>query len=341
MKKMAKACAAIAACAGFVFSLAALSACGDDDDLITGDFSTAATAAQMSDVQTRLETADMFGDTAAQGWTRNIRLVDDTRITAELNYGEQSNVSYEYVKDIDHTFSFAGDGQQVGVRGSGSYRYKNEITDYDGYDEYVMRTEYDGESYSDEDYLYIDGFIDYTDDYLGTDYARSDKFRMPFNDCFDGIVYIDSFGDITEDFISLADVYGIFSAGGFDVYVDSSADADTLKVKISLDIDEWLDMFADTVSGVLGSLGDIYVDAWDIYDAVYSGYFEYYLEFDKTGDTLLGYGNKYYFNVDFDSVILGYDTSAGIVIDSEVWVVCTDSAAAQLPSDLNEYGLFI
>ena len=90
MKKIAKVCAALSLCVGFTFSLAALSACGDDA-MIDGDFTTEATAEQVTEVREYLsdinfETA--LGDTQAEDWSYNARFYTDGKgVSAQTEAG--------------------------------------------------------------------------------------------------------------------------------------------------------------------------------------------------------------------------------------------------------------
>ena len=132
MIKIAKVCAALSLCVGFTFSLAALSACGDDA-MIDGDFTTEATAEQVTEVREYLsdinfETA--LGDTQAEDWSYNARFYTDGNIDLSMSAtGTEDGTPVNYLLNtdtdvrFDHIMTFYGSPELPSLRGSGQMNY--------------------------------------------------------------------------------------------------------------------------------------------------------------------------------------------------------------------------
>ena len=89
MNKFLKRSVIIALCAGFAFSVIALSACSEKD-LIDGNFRTEATAEQLAEVKELVseENAEnIIGDTQSEGWSYNARFVSNGSIDFDINVG--------------------------------------------------------------------------------------------------------------------------------------------------------------------------------------------------------------------------------------------------------------
>ena len=109
MKKIAKVCAVLSLCVGFTFSLAALSACGDDA-MIDGDFTTEATAEQVTEVREYLSEASYdtaLGDTSSEDWSYNARFYADGNIDFSISAtGTENSVPVNYMLSADTDVRF-------------------------------------------------------------------------------------------------------------------------------------------------------------------------------------------------------------------------------------------
>lgn len=132
MKKIAKVCAALSLCVGFTFSLAALSACGDGN-MIDGDFTTEATAEQVTEVREYLSEASYdtaLGDTSSEDWSYNARFYADGNIDFSISAtGTENSVPVNYMLSadtdvrFDHIMTLYGTPESPSLRGSGQMNY--------------------------------------------------------------------------------------------------------------------------------------------------------------------------------------------------------------------------
>lgn len=339
MKKIAKVCAALSLCVGFTFSLAALSACGDDA-MIDGDFTTEATAEQVTEVREYLsdinfETA--LGDTQAEDWSYNARFYTDGNIDLSMSAtGTEDGTPVNYLLNtdtdvrFDHIMTFYGSPELPSLRGSGQMNYDlavemtNPVPTQISAETVTITQQIDGACYNDAEYFYIDGSARMS---VGeAENTFSGKFRTDFSDLFGSLVIESGSG-----FADLSPILDALGQAGAAIYVD---DSETFKVKISLDVNAWAGMNEELFAEMTAETG-ITVD--DILDSMRFRCYDLYLDFDKDSGLLLGYGSVADVSTDFSMEADGVDVSFALNIDYESWFLFSDKAADDLPEDLSEY----
>lgn len=339
MKKIAKVCAALSLCVGFTFSLAALSACGDGN-MIDGDFTTEATAEQVTEVREYLsdinfETA--LGDTQAEDWSYNARFYTDGNIDLSMSAtGTEDGTPVNYLLNtdtdvrFDHIMTFYGSPELPSLRGSGQMNYDlavemtNPVPTQISAETVTITQQLDGACYNDAEYFYIDGSVGMSS--FGAESTYSGKFRTGFYDLFGSLVLTEGSG-----FADLSPILDALGQAGAAIYVD---DSETFKVKISLDVNAWAGMNEELFAEMTAETG-ITVD--DILDSMRFRCYDLYLDFDKDSGLLLGYGSVADVSTDFSMEADGVDVSFALNIDYESWFLFSDKAADDLPEDLSEY----
>lgn len=339
MKKFAKVCAALSLCVGFTFSLAALSACGDDA-MIDGDFTTEATAEQVTEVREYLsdinfETA--LGDTQAEDWSYNARFYTDGNIDLSMSAtGTEDGTPVNYLLNtdtdvrFDHIMTFYGSPELPSLRGSGQMNYDlavemtNPVPTQISAETVTITQQIDGACYNDAEYFYIDGSVGMSS--FGAESTYSGKFRTDFSDLFGSLVIESGSG-----FADLSPILDALGQAGAAIYVD---DSETFKVKISLDVNAWAGMNEELFAEMTAETG-VTVD--DILDSMRFRCYDLYLDFDKDSGLLLGYGSVADVSTDFSMEADGVDVSFALNIDYESWFLFSDKAADDLPEDLSEY----
>lgn len=339
MKKFAKVCAALSLCVGFTFSLAALSACGDDA-MIDGDFTTEATAEQVTEVREYLsdinfETA--LGDTQAEDWSYNARFYTDGNIDLSMSAtGTEDGTPVNYLLNtdtdvrFDHIMTFYGSPELPSLRGSGQMNYDlavemtNPVPTQISAETVTITQQLDGACYNDAEYFYIDGSVGMSS--FGAESTYSGKFRTGFYDLFGSLVLTEGSG-----FTDLSPILEALDQAGAAIFVD---DSETFKVKISLDVNAWAGMNEELFAEMTAETG-VTVD--DILDSMRFRCYDLYLDFDKDSGLLLGYGSVADVSTDFSMEADGVDVSFALNIDYESWFLFSDKAADDLPEDLSEY----
>lgn len=339
MKKIAKVCAALSLCVGFTFSLAALSACGDDA-MIDGDFTTEATAEQVTEVREYLsdinfETA--LGDTQAEDWSYNARFYTDGNIDLSMSAtGTEDGTPVNYLLNtdtdvrFDHIMTFYGSPELPSLRGSGQMNYDlavemtNPVPTQISAETVTITQQIDGACYNDAEYFYIDGSVGMSS--FGAESTYSGKFRTGFYDLFGSLVLTEGSG-----FTDLSPILEALDQAGAAIFVD---DSETFKVKISLDVNAWAGMNEEFFAEMTAETG-VTVD--DILDSMRFRCYDLYLDFDKDSGLLLGYGSVADVSTDFSMEADGVDVSFALNIDYESWFLFSDKAADDLPEDLSEY----
>lgn len=339
MKKIAKVCAALSLCVGFTFSLAALSACGDDA-MIDGDFTTEATAEQVTEVREYLsdinfETA--LGDTSSEDWSYNARFYTDGNIDLSMSAtGTEDGTPVNYLLNtdtdvrFDHIMTFYGSPELPSLRGSGQMNYDlavemtNPVPTQISAETVTITQQIDGACYNDAEYFYIDGSVGMSS--FGAESTYSGKFRTGFYDLFGSLVLTEGSG-----FTDLSPILEALDQAGAAIYVD---DSETFKVKISLDVNAWAGMNEEFFAEMTAETG-VTVD--DILDSMRFRCYDLYLDFDKDSGLLLGYGSVADVSTDFSMEADGVDVSFALNIDYESWFLFSDKAADDLPEDLSEY----
>lgn len=339
MKKIAKVCAALSLCVGFTFSLAALSACGDGN-MIDGDFTTEATAEQVTEVREYLsdinfETA--LGDTQAEDWSYNARFYTDGNIDLSMSAtGTEDGTPVNYLLNtdtdvrFDHIMTFYGSPELPSLRGSGQMNYDlavemtNPVPTQISAETVTITQQIDGACYNDAEYFYIDGSVGMSS--FGAESTYSGKFRTGFYDLFGSLVLTEGSG-----FADLSPILDALGQAGAAIYVD---DSETFKVKISLDVNAWAGMNEELFAEMTAETG-VTVD--DILDSMRFRCYDLYLDFDKDSGLLLGYGSVADVSTDFSMEADGVDVSFALNIDYESWFLFSDKAADELPADLSEY----
>lgn len=199
MNKNLKRTIVLALCAGFMFSVIALSACSDKD-LISGNFRTEATASQIEEVKGLIaeeKSEKIVGDTSSENWSYNARFV--TRGSAGfvvnamadkineqgVSEGRQTaDITADIRYDSDHTLTMYNAEGEVGTRGSGKVDYytkfaANGLSEED----YNYERAFKGKSYSDVQNFYIDGSVTTNAD--GVASTQTGKFSIAFDNAFD------------------------------------------------------------------------------------------------------------------------------------------------------------
>lgn len=337
MKKIAKVCAALSLCVGFTFSLAALSACGDDA-MIDGDFTTEATAEQVTEVREYLsdinfETA--LGDTQAEDWSYNARFYADGNIDFSISAtGTENSVPVNYMLSadtdvrFDHIMTLYGTPESPSLRGSGEMYYDLSYAmtapTSSSSDAVTVTQRFDGSCYNDNNYFYIDGSARMS---VGeAENTFSGKFRTDFSDLFGSLVIESGSG-----FADLSPILDALGQAGAAIYVD---DSETFKVKISLGAESWVALSGEDLSEITAETG---VSIEEILENTNFRRYDLYLEFDKDSGLLLGYGSVADVSTDFTMQVEGVEVSVAFDIDYESWFLHSDRAADELPADLSEY----
>lgn len=337
MKKFAKVCAALSLCVGFTFSLAALSACGDDA-MIDGDFTTEATAEQVTEVREYLSEASYdtaLGDTSSEDWSYNARFYADGNIDFSISAtGTENSVPVNYMLSadtdvrFDHIMTLYGTPESPSLRGSGEMYYDLSYAmtapTSSSSDAVTVTQRFDGSCYNDNNYFYIDGSARMS---VGeAENTFSGKFRTGFYDLFGSLVLTEGSG-----FTDLSPILEALDQAGAAIFVD---DSETFKVKISLGAESWVALSDEDLSEITAETG---VSIEEILENTNFRRYDLYLEFDKDSGLLLGYGSVADVSADFTMQVEGVEVSVAFDIDYESWFLHSDRAADELPADLSEY----
>lgn len=337
MKKIAKVCAALSLCVGFTFSLAALSACGDGN-MIDGDFTTEATAEQVTEVREYLSEASYdtaLGDTSSEDWSYNARFYADGNIDFSISAtGTENSVPVNYMLSadtdvrFDHIMTLYGTPESPSLRGSGEMYYDLSYAmtapTSSSSDAVTVTQRFDGSCYNDNNYFYIDGSARMS---VGeAENTFSGKFRTDFSDLFGSLVIESGSG-----FADLSPILEALDQAGAAIFVD---DSETFKVKISLGAESWVALSDEDLSEITAETG---VSIEEILENTNFRRYDLYLEFDKDSGLLLGYGSVADVSADFTMQVEGVEVSVAFDIDYESWFLHSDRAADELPADLSEY----
>ena len=335
MNKFLKRSVIIALCAGFAFSVIALSACSEKD-LIDGNFRTEATAEQLAEVKELVseENAEnIIGDTQSEGWSYNARFVSNGSIDFDINVTAEdktADITTSVDLDTDHTMSLSNKEGALDARGSGKVDYASAFS-AKGLSEKDVKYEqsYKGQSYSDMRNFYIDGTVKQVTE--NSEYSQTSKIKLELTDAFEQFFPANENGEV---FINLDVIRSMFDEEGVKVYIDDSVD---FKVKISLDVNAWLDMFAEELSETISQMGGVTIDKEDMLENCKFKHVDYFLQFDKETKLLSGYGSKFdiSFNINFELNNVAADIGFDMNLNS--WMVKTDTPAAELPEDLDSY----
>lgn len=339
MKKIAKVCAALSLCVGFTFSLAALSACGDGN-MIDGDFTTEATAEQVTEVREYLSEASYdtaLGDTSSEDWSYNARFYADGNIDLSMSAtGTEDGTPVNYLLNtdtdvrFDHIMTFYGSPELPSLRGSGQMNYDlavemtNPVPTQISAETVTITQQIDGACYNDAEYFYIDGSVGMSS--FGAESTYSGKFRTGFYDLFGSLVLTEGSG-----FTDLSPILEALDQAGAAIFVD---DSETFKVKISLGAESWVALSDEELSEITAETG---VSIEEILENTNFRRYDLYLEFDKDSGLLLGYGSVADVSADFTMQVEGVEVSVAFDIDYESWFLHSDRAADELPADLSEY----
>lgn len=315
--------------AGFVVSVAVLPACGDDV-LIDGNFSAVASDEQLEMVRTYIINSDesIVGQTDGE-WGYNARMYINGGLNYSMNFtaGDVSNsMSTDISMDSDHTVTVTGNGDEITARGSGSVYYSADVAlnDSSGSETHEMKVMLKGNSYNDDDYFYIDGEARF--DNLGMTTTTEGKFKLYLQSALETLFMGSAVSDVSV-------LLETFDMPGATVYIDDSSDC---KIKVSLDIDAWADLYHEILSG---SLSDMLPDmnSEDIISNIDFDACDYYFEFDPESGLFLGCGSVIDARFDISFDYGEYSASAAYDIDLSSWFVSTDTEAARLPDDLSDY----
>ena len=345
MNKNLKRSMVLALCAGFMFSVIALSACSDKD-LISGNFRTEATASQIEEVKGLIaeeKSEKIVGDTSSENWSYNARFVTRgsagfvVNATADkineqgVSEGRQTaDITADIRYDSDHTLTMYNAEGEVGTRGSGKVDYSTKFA-ANGLSEedYNYERAFKGKSYSDLQNFYIDGSVTTNAD--GVTSTQTGKLCIDFDNAFDQ--FFPTISD-SDTLIDLSLIRELMEEENVKVYIDDSAD---FKVKVSLDVNAWLKTFAGQITELLNNIANVNITEEQILKDSKFRYADFYLQFDKETKVLLGYGNK--MNVDLGIKFDTDDVSADIkyTMNLDSWMVHTDTPAEQLPEDISSY----
>ena len=335
MIKFLKRSVVIALCAGFAISAAFLSACADKD-LISGNFRKEATAEQLAEVKELVseENAEtIVGDTTKEGWSYNARFVTtgNTVFNADVTAaGKTFTVSGSEKIDAEHIMSLENKEGELDARGSGNVNYSSSVlmsglAQKDTLDE----QSYKGQSYSDMLNYYIDGEVKrITED---SEYSRTGKIKISLAEAFEQFFPIGGNGEV---FIDLGVIRSMFGTEGVKVYIDDSAD---FKVKISLDVNVWLDLFASDIMDIITMTCGITISEEDMLENSKFNHADYFLQFDKQTKQLLGYGSKFDLSFDINFQTDNVSADIGYDMNRNSWMVKSDVPAAELPEDTDSY----
>lgn len=339
MKRLLKVLFAFAAAAPLILSAAAMSACASGRPPIANNkFSQLATEEQLARARSCLAStniAELFGeDFATVGYSA--RLYTEGKYNVEV-YAEsaENSAGITVWSDIkaDHTVDLSQGTGKLSGRGTGSVNYSagskyQGITADDG-GELSMTASLEGNSYSDDDYFYVDGNVQLNAGALSVSYNKA-KFAADatFPQLFMNLVYPSS-----DIYVNLGMFSDILDVEGVTVYADSSS---TLKLKASFNAQSWVTENASALLDYANLVG-MNLSFQQIIDNTDFGNYDYYMEFDgDTGEIIaLGLDCNVDFNISGENEGAMYGVS--YVIDAESWFSKSDRAAGELPSDLDEY----
>ena len=340
MKKFLKLFVVAALSAGMLISAVAISGCSDTP-LISGDFSKEATSEQLDELDTYIGSSDsVYGDTAAEDWEYNARMLTrgDTDISVVQNatilnvvLNSTTNIKADY--DSEQTLSFRNSENGPVLRGSGAVDYSYNLTETSGEDTEVQSINLSGYSYNDNDYFYLDGAASLN---IGENsFSQTAKFKMPLEGAFSEIFLADQ-GPEGDEVFDLTMLAQLITQDGVEVYIDAQT---TFKVKISLDVNAWLNSNAAFVSSLVGM--DMSAEFQQLLDSINFGKCDYYIEFDKQTGELLGYGTDADVSFDFTFTVpevLGTgEITVAYKMDVDSWLLKTEKVADPLPDDLSDY----
>lgn len=334
MKKLAKTLLTLAVTAGLALSVSAFSACGDGREvLIDGDYSAQATETQLTTLREYASKTsdDLLGDSSASGWSYNARYNASGDVVAGIEMsaeGQTVGMDMGMNVNYDHVISLANSETGPSVRGSGNMNYNMTVDmAIPGMEAQDVSISLDGASYNDENYFYLDGAFSMSGG--GTDYSQANKIKLDYSSVFGDIFQTggsDAFVDITPALEALETV-------GAAVYVDESS---SFKVKISLSAQGWAELYGEAIEEISGALGsDLGLEV--IADNTDFGHCDIYLDFDKESGVLLGYGTSVDASFGYSATANGASVSVTYDMDIDSWFLSTDSAAGELPSDLDDY----
>ena len=134
--------------------------------------------------------------------------------------------------------------------------------------------------------------------------------------------------------IDLGVIRSMFGTEGVKVYIDDSAD---FKVKISLDVNAWLDLFASDIMDIITMTCGITISEEDMLENSKFNHADYFLQFDKQTKQLLGYGSKFDLSFDINFQTDNVSADIGYDMNRNSWMVKSDVPAAELPEDTDSY----
>lgn len=335
MKKTAIKVLTATLCVGVAASFMAFSACdlfgGGRSQLIEGDFSTEATQEQKTEVGEMLSgiTEDsFFADATSGGNTRAFRTLSNGTLVASAALtmsGQTMNMDMSYDYNMDHVMNVTNTNGALAYQGSGTAEYKMDVyASAAGQVIQDVEGSIQGTIYNDNDYLYLNGLVTAVSA-DGQTATQRGKYKYAFKTFYEQL----SGQNIGA---GLSDFYDLLELEGTKVYVD---DGDTLKVKISVDKNGLAEAYSNIFAGLDIPSTSVSVSEDDFNFTCY----DIYVEFDKTTNSLIGYGTDVDAAFVLDVNIMGAVGIMPMDVDSYTWVVVTDEAPDPLPADLDSYVL--
>ncbi len=248
-------------CLGMIVSSALLfTGCGSDI-YVDGDFSREATEEEVGAVLREVEAGDVFGDTAAEGWSYGMNILGDMNMKMNISVGGKLMTAADADVDMDMKAVFDGGG--LAASGSISAVMTTETPklgaeEEDATQKSTMRVS--GEAYIDGEAFYLDGTLSSSSGDEKTDIEESGKFLVP------GGFDLSSVGVSFPDQLTMErNILGALRDAGAKIYIDGS-DAEETKVKVSYDVNAVLSQLPLPGSEELQTLIDaIRFDCYDIY----------------------------------------------------------------------------
>ena len=339
MKKSLKLLFAFAAATPLILSAAAMSACASGRPPIADNkFSQIATEEQLAKARSCLASTDLselFGeDFATSGYSARLYAEGEYDMEVYTESAENS-AGITVWSDIkaDHIVDLSQGTGGLSGRGTGSVNYSagskfHGTTAEDG-GEIAMTALLVGNSYSDDDYFYVDGNVTSN---LGALTVSYEKAKLAADDTFPQL-FMNLVYPSSDIYVNLGMFSDILDVEGVTVYADSSS---TLKLKATINVQSWATENASLLL-YYANLAGINITFQQIVDNTNFGNYDYYMEFDgDTGEVLaLGLDCNVDFNISGENEGVMYGVS--YLIDAESWFSKSDRSAGELPSDLEDY----
>lgn len=298
---------------------------GCDRVYIEGDFSTPATAEEIAEVRSVLNADGVgLGDEEAEGWTYGIRMIATGGTTMDIhaNVGTSLTVDsrYDMDTDVDYATTFTKENGSLVARSGGDVKLSLTETSGDG----SSLVSLDGSLYSEKGTSYLNGRLEMSGVGSGreNDLSLKGKYIIPAGLSVGemaGGFDIES-GDFVPQVVSM--VLEVLDQTGSTVYIDDSGSE--VKVKVSLNIDGYIQYLEDAYSSV--------ISAMNLQDALKFDTADYYFSYDKETKAFTGYGAvaKASFELENEG------NSFAFRQNSAAWILVTDEPV-EAPSDLDSY----